>query len=145
MIKTVNLSKVINHQLSTDPDTGTDAATTWLLGALDARVMAHIKDKATSIPVSAFTDASNAMASLNINVTNFDIVQFGLKGWKNLQDEDGKQVEYKTVHTTLGGRTYQTCDPKIVEVLRDEEISELANKIMEINTLSEPERKNSVE
>jgi hypothetical protein len=145
MIKLINLTKTVEYQLTSDPDVGTENATTFVLGALDARVMSVIKDKATAIPVSAFTDATNAMASLNINQTNLEVVQFGLKGFKNLQNDDGSQVEYKTAHVNLGGKTYLVCDPKIIEVLRDEDISELASKIMDINTLTEAERKNSAE
>lgn len=145
MIKAINLHKTVEHQLSFDPDFGTDAATTFILGALDSRVMSIIKDKATAIPVSAFSNAENAVASLNVNQTNLDIVIFGLKGFKNFQDHDGKQIEFKTTQTVLGNKTYTTVLSSIVEMLPEEAISELAGVIMDINNVSETERKNSEE
>lgn len=144
-IRAINLTKTLDHQLSFDEDAGTDAATTFTLGALDSRVFSVIKDKATALPVSAFSNPDGAMASLNMNQTNFDIVVFGLKGWKNLRDDEDKQIVYKTVHTVLGGRTYITVDPELIAILPDEVIAELANKIMDFNVPSEEERKNSEE
>lgn len=142
--KAINLTKVKTYQLNSDPDKGTDNATTWTIGALDSRVLATIKDRATAIPMSALSGAnSEATATLNINQTNFDIVVFGLKGFLNFQDDEGKQVEYKSTNTTLGGKTYLTIDPSIVSRMNADDIDELATQIVEFNTMTEPERKNS--
>ena len=140
-IRAINLTKTIKHQLSFDEDAGTDAAVTWIVGALDSRVFAAIKDKATGIPMSALAGGEGT-ATLNINQTNFDVVMFGLKGWENFKYEDGKSVEFKTTHTNLAGKTYLTADPELVAILPTEVIDELAGVIMEINTLKEEERKN---
>ena len=141
-IRAINLSRTIKHQLSFDEAAGTDDATTFLLGALDSRVFSVIKDKATALPVSAFSNPDGAMASLNMNQTNFEIVVFGLKGWENFRDEEDNQIAYKTVHTQLGTRTYTTVDPELVALFPDEVIAELANKIMDFNSPTEEERKN---
>lgn len=144
-IRAINLTKTIKHQLSFDDAAGTDEAVTWVLGALDSRVMSAIKDRATGIPMSALSGGGEGTATLNLNQTNFDIVMFGLKGFENLRFEDDKQVEYKTAHTNLGGKTYLTCDPELIAILPSEVIDELANEILSINTLKEDERKNSEE
>lgn len=144
-IRAINLTKTTDHVLSFDDAAGTDDATTFTIGALDSRVFSVIKDKATALPVSAFSNPEGAMASLNMNQTNFEIVVFGLKGWKNFRDDQDKQIAYKTVHTQLGGRTYITIDPELVALLPEEAITELANKIMDFNVPSEEDRKNSEE
>lgn len=144
-IKAINLVKTVEYELSFDDAIGTDESTKFTLGALDARVFSVIKDKATALPVSAFSNPEGAMASLNMNQTNFEIVVFGLRGWKNFQDESGNQVNFKTVHTILGGKTYITADPDLIAQLPDEAIAELANKIMDLNSPTEEDRKNSEE
>lgn len=141
-IRATNLTKTQEHQLSFDDAAGTEDALTFTIGALDARVMAVIKDKATELPVSAFSNPEGAMASLNMNQTNFTIVVFGLKGWKNFMDDEDKQIPFKTVHNVLGTKTYVTVDPELVALLPEDAISELANKIMDFNAPSETERKN---
>jgi hypothetical protein len=141
--KAINLSKTKDYQLNTDPDKGTDAATTWVLGALDSRVLAAIKDRATAIPMSALSGNTDATATLNINQTNFDVVVFGLKGFKNFLNEDDKQVEYKTAHSLMGGKSYLTVDPAIVSTIDPADIDELATQILDFNTATEQERKNS--
>lgn len=145
-IKAVNLTKVVRHQLSFDDAIGTDKAVTWILGALDARVLGAIKDKATGIPMSALSGTNaDAVATLNINQTNFDIVLFGLKGIEGLTDDEDKPFPFKTTHTNLNGKTYLTADPAVIEALPAEVIEELASTIMDLNTLKETERKNSDE
>lgn len=142
-IRAVNLTRTINHTLSFDDAIGTDDAVIWELGALDSRVLAAIKDRATGIPVSALSGGGgDATATLNINQTNFDVVLFGLKGFKNFKHDDDTSVEYKTAHTNLGGKTYVTADPDIIKMLPPEAIDELSSIVMEFNTLKADERKN---
>jgi hypothetical protein len=140
-IRAINLTKTVKHQLSFDEDKGTDKAVTFILGALDSRVFAAIKDKATGIPMSALS-GGEGNATLNINQTNFDVVMFGLKGIENLLDDADKPVAYKTAHTNLAGKTHLTADPDLVAMLPPEVIDELATEIMEINMMKEEERKN---
>lgn len=141
-IRAINLSKTVRHQLSFDEDAGTDAAVTWIAGALDSRVLATIKDRATGIPMSALSGSGEGTATLNLNQTNYDVVLYGLKGWENLTYEDGKQVEFKTSTSQLGGKTYVTVDPELMKLIPPEAIDELANVIMDINTMKDEERKN---
>lgn len=144
-IKATNLTRTVEKQLTIDDAYGTDQATVFTIGALDARVMSVIKDKATALPVSAFSNPEGAMASLNMNQTNFELVVFGLKGWKNFKDDQNNEVPFKTFVNHLGNKSYITADPDLVAVLPDEAIAELANLIMDINSIDEEERKNSAE
>lgn len=137
-IKAVNLSKTIDYQSDYDPEKGTDKATVATLGAIDTRVLGIIKDKATAIPVSSFS-TGEGMATLNYNAMNFDVVQFGLK---NIVRFD---VPYKTTIRILGQKQYVVADDSVVAALPEEVLSEYAGKILEINSLSEEERKNSEE
>lgn len=143
MIKAINLTKTISYELSFDEHYGTDQATKWTLGALDSRVLATIKDKATSIPVAALNGSNEGSATLNLNQTNFEVVLFGLKGFTNFQDEEGKQIPYKTVLYSLAGKSYSVADPELVKMIPPEGIDELATEILGINSVREEERKNS--
>lgn len=141
-IKAINLTKTKSHELSFDPAIGTEDATKFTIGALDGRVFAVLKDRATALPVSAFTNPEGAMAALNMNQTNFDIVVYGLRGWLNFQDDSGADVPFRTVTTNLAGKQYITADPELVRLLPEEALSELANEIMDMNAFTEEERKN---
>lgn len=142
-IRAINLTKTKQHILTFDPDAKTDKAIKWKIGALDSRLMAAIKDRATAIPMSAFSgDNSDATATLNMNKTNFDVVLFGLKGWEGLLDEDDKPVEFRTEHTNFEGRTYLTVAYDLLIQLPGEVIDELAQEIIELNSLSSTDRKN---
>lgn len=142
-IRAINLTKTVRHQLSFDEDKGTDKAVTWIVGAIDSRVMASIKDKATGIPLSALAGGgTDGTATLNINLTNFDVVLFGLKGFENFRYDDDTLVEYKTTTTNLNGKSYLTADPDLIKMLPSDVIDELASAIMDINVLKEVERKN---
>lgn len=141
-IKALNLAKTKDHELSFDPAIGTEDATKFKIGALDARIFAVIKDKATALPVSAFTNPEGAMAALNMNQTNFEIVVYGLRGWTNFQDDEGKDVPFKTTTAVLGTKQYLTADPELVRLLPEEAIAELANEIMDMNAFTETDRKN---
>jgi hypothetical protein len=142
-IKAINLTRTIQHTLTFDDALGTDDAVIFELGALDSRVLAAIKDRATGIPVSALSGGGgDATATLNINQTNFDVVLFGLKGFKNLKYDDDTTVEFKTANTNLGGKTYLTADPDVVKMLPPEAIDELSGVIMDFNSIKAEERKN---
>lgn len=134
-IKAVNLSKTIKYESPNDDAAGTDEATVFTLGALDARVISAIKDKATAIPVSSL-GTGEGFATLRINEMNFDVVQFGLKGLHNFG------MDFTSTTRQLGGKTYVVADPSIVEAIPEEEISGLADAILAINTLTDAERKN---
>jgi hypothetical protein len=137
-IKAINLAKTINYQSDNDPDKGTEAATTWLLGTLDARVVSHIKDKATAIPVSSL-GTGEGFATLRINEMNFDIVRYGLRGVTNYD------VKFGTENASLGGKTYPVASAAFMDSIPEEEIAAMASAILDINQVSQEERKNSEE
>lgn len=141
-IKALNLVKTKEIELSFDDAIGTDAATKFTIGALDTRVFSIIKDKATALPVSAFSNPEGAMASLNMNQTNFDIAVFGLRGWKNLKNDFDEDIAFRTTTTVMGGKSYITADPELVMTLPEDAIAEIATAVMDFNALSEEDRKN---
>ena len=134
--KAINLAKTKTIELESDPEYGTDAATKFTIGALDGRVLSLIKDKATGIPMSTFGGGGDGMATLRMNEMNFDIVVHGLKG------VDNYDVAFTTTQKQLGGKTYLVADPDFVATIPDEITGEIAEQILNINTLTEEERKN---
>jgi hypothetical protein len=100
--------------------------------------LASIKDKATAIPVAAFS-SGEGLASLNINQMNFEVVQFGLKGVTNYD------LTYTVETRRLGNKEYIVASTEFVASLDPEWIDEIATGILEINAISETEAKNSAE
>lgn len=135
-IKAVNLAKTKTYESDFDEDKGTEAATKWLIGAIDSRLLSQLKDKSTAIPISAFSGNGDGMASLRINEMNFDVVCYGLKAVSNY---DGT---YTAIERVIGGKKYTIADPDFVSSIPDHIIDELATAILEINTITETERKN---
>lgn len=138
-IKAVNLAKTKQYESDFDDDKGTEQATKWLIGAIDTRLLSLIKDKSTAIPMSVFGGGGDGMASLRINEMNFDVVCYGLKAVSNFE------TTYTTTERVIGGKKYVIADPDFVATIPDYIIDELATAILEINTITETERKNSEE
>lgn len=134
MLKGMRLSETADFISQFDEaKTEEEGATVFVLGVLDSNVLAHIGDATTNVINMKF-EASRAA---------YMTVQFGLRGWRNFKDEDGGDIPFKTVKTTVGGREYQTVSPKTMDNLPPQIIGELANKIRETNTLTKDEVKNS--
>lgn len=116
MITGIDLSEVVDYTLNGDSDN----PTVWKLGLLPSYIAAK-----------TFEDLKkNEMDVI------FKIVQLGLRGWENYN------VEFKTVEKTLFGRSIKVVPMELIESIPITAINEIAIKIMEINNLTDKERKN---
>jgi len=122
-----------------DPDR--ENPTVFVLQVLPARVLAHLQDEATVFEVG---DNPNERATkLRLNATDYEIVRFGLADIRNLRDEHGQEIKFSTERVNRWGKSYTVASHQILDRLPQVVIKELAEEILQKNTLSEGERKNS--
>ncbi len=119
-------SKPFDYVLREDRDkpNGDPHKTVFHLKVLTPSENAQIEDN------SAVMDASGQMRVLNGYAT-YEALQQGLKGWQNLRDVNGEEVEFPS---NIG---------KAISYLRPAHRRELAEAITEGNQLTEDESKNS--
>ncbi len=138
-IQAIDLNET--HDYISKYDSG-ESKTVWKLGALDSRIKKQIEDVAWEYEANpnAPGDAT-AKASFNIGKTELELVQFGLKGFENFQD-NGRLVYYDTEVKTIGSRAYHVLKGDILGKIPGNVIKELSEEIKRINNVSEEERKN---
>jgi len=132
-----------------DPAKGTEEeaekATVWIIGTMSSRVHGHLRDKMTSYridPDEKTRDEEGVETSVNLNDMRFQVVQFGLDGWRNFTDESGGQIEVKKVGRRLGQQSYQIIDPDVLARVPGVILRELYDVIRKQNDLEETEAKN---
>jgi hypothetical protein len=137
--KAVNLTKTIKYESDLDPAKGTEDATVFQLGAIDARVMGNIIDSSRETKYDVEGNTTDKVFQFNMSML---LVRFGLKGISNYQDEDGKEVPFKTDTINFSGKSYVVCSEDIVKSMPLQLIAELAGKITDFNVVSEQDAKN---
>lgn len=118
MISGINLSEQIEYVLPDDKDN----PTVWKLGVLSSFVMGQMAEKGVQ---------ENKMAMM------FKVCQVGIKGWTNLNG-----IEYSTVKEKVYGADLDVVPIAILEKIPVTAIGQLALKILEINKITEEQRKN---
>lgn len=140
-IQAVDLSETQDYK--SKYDTGDDAQkTVWKLGALDSRVKKTLEDVAWEYEANPTNPGdAKAKASFNIGKTELEFVQFGLKGFENFMGS-GRQIYFDTEVKNMNGKAYHVLKEDILKIIPGNVIRELAEKIKEINNVSEEEEKN---
>lgn len=115
-------------------------ATTWTLCVIDSSALAAILDKSSKISIDAETNQPSGTMSTHQN--NANICQFGIKGWSHLKAHDGNEVAFRTQVRFVSGVKHEVVDPDILKLIPLAEQKELADRIMELNTVKEEEVKN---
>ena len=113
MISGIDLNEVVDFTLKEDKEN----PTIWKLGAIPSLKLATI----------AGQSLSNAISQ------TISVVKLGLRGWENFQVA-GKEVEYKSDDNGVL--------PELLDIIPVKVLTELGNKVLEINKLSEEESKN---
>lgn len=126
-----------------DPDKGNPNATRFKLAFIDSFVTAYLKDKLTSFEADP-NDATKVVSVYSPNEIHIETVRFGLKGWENFKDEEGNDIEFKTVKRRMGGRSYDVVSDELLGNLPMSLIEELAVEIRRLNIVTVAEAKNSV-
>jgi hypothetical protein len=122
-----------------------DDPTWWILGVIDAVLLAKIEDKLMLFRVGgeqADEDGSTE-TKLKVNERNIEIVRYGLKGYRNFKDAEGKEIPFRTVSAVRSGRNVKIVEDATIRRIPPNVLKELAEQILEGNALSEEEVKNS--
>jgi len=119
--------------------------TIFLLGNLSSRVVSFLQDGSTKFRPTQGDDgkADSMEADFLPNSLAYEVVRFGLRGVRNLQDPDGNPVQFQTAKRTVRGTT-QTCAVEVIlKALPLDLIRELSEEIQKNNSLDEADTKNS--
>ncbi len=139
-ITAVDVGKTRDYIAKNDPDR--ENPTVWKLGILDARIKSYLEDAATSFEFGAGGAEGQAKTTLNLNAQAVEIVRFGLKGFSNFVDVDGKEVKFDTIARAVGGKSYNVVAESVLSLIPYNTIKELAKDIQKDNEFSEQEEKN---
>jgi hypothetical protein len=132
----------ITFESKFDPARGTEEATQFTLGTLTARVQVYLRDQATKFKPDPENEA-NVIAEFLPNASSYETVRFGLRGWERFRDEDGNDLPFSTVKKQVGGVEYEVVSEDTMDALPIDVIREIAEKLNEVNALTEVEAKNS--
>ena len=106
--------------------------------------MAVLDDMATEYEVDPKApENAKAKTVFHFNRKKLDLVQLGLKGFRNfLHPQTGKEIQFETVATTRFGGSRSVVSDRVLGVIPGRVIDELAVEIEKLNRLSEDEIKN---
>ena len=143
-LRALTLTTVRQVQLKRDPDYGTDRATVFHIGTLDARIAAWIKDQSTKfdVPTSGRGEDDLVSTQINVNQMHYLAVQFGLRGFDRLVDDDGNDLGFVTKKRNVAGKSYEVVSEQIIDRLHHEDIAELGRQILGDNTFGEADAGN---
>ena len=139
-IRALDLSKVEDFTVSTDDG---DDPTIFKVGVLTSRDVGRIRDSVTNISFKSGgkdkgdDDEQDINTSIERSKMNFEAVRRGLRGWENFIGSDDKPVEYKTHVREIDGKQRTVCRPELLDMLPLPVITELADKILGDNEVSE--------
>lgn len=143
-------SRTIDYVLIEDPahprhgDKAVGTPTVFVLGTVSPRIQGIVADKATRFVADPKTVQEEMSMDFAPNQANYDLVRYGLRGWKNFVDDQGLPIEYKTTKRNLGGVQLDAVVEDAMSAMKLEWITELADQLRRINEVSETEAKNSV-
>jgi len=140
MLQAINLAKTIEYQSDRDPAKGTENATVFVLGALSSRVASTIRDKSTRFS-GDLGKVEGMTTELRMNETAFELVRFGLRGFRNYQAADGTLVEFKTEEVQIGTTIMKVVAKEIMDVIDLETIRELAEAVGKVSGFEEADTK----
>lgn len=106
--------------------------TIWYCAQLSARVVAAIEAEIKALQSEGRVDAELSER----------VFRAGLRGWKNLRDDSGNELAYRTEPATLFGIEMDAVAQDLVLRLPREWVNELALRMTGSQHLSEEERGN---
>jgi len=124
-------------------DRGEDR-TIFLLGVLDSKLEFFLADKTKSFGLNTKSqEDSPATIHLEIDVHNWRVVKYGLKGWKNFKNpKTGEDYPFRTqVENIQGVGPRNAVHADSLDLLKPI-IKELAKEILQINKVTEQDEKN---
>ena len=125
-----------------DSAKGTPEETVFVLGTLDSRIMAKIRDKTTTMGLDP-NKPDEVTQTVNLREMDFDTVVYGQRNCRNFVDANGQKIEFRSTIRIHSGTNYEVADPLFVRRIPGAILAELARQIRGDNTLSTGEAGNS--
>lgn len=138
-IKALTLEATTRYVSKFDPDQ--ENPTIWVLGTLDSRVMAMLRDRSTRMMVDPSRPDDEVETTINTDAVNFDTVAYGLLDVENFGCDEG-DVPFKTRQVNHYGAKYRMVETDFLRRVPMKIIRELAKKLLKDNMLSEEEAGN---
>ncbi len=139
-IKTLNLDAewdfVSKHDTA---EKGSEDQTVFTLGTLSNRLLSFLSDKATTFKGTSEEDVEASIMNASLAI---EVVRYGLRGLRNLQDHAGKTIEFETQKACVRGMDVKAVKNHILDVLPKAIVMELADELQKRNDLSEEDAKN---
>ncbi len=134
MIIATDISEIQEYSLRED---SADNKTIFQLGVIPSNVRAYIDDTH-----SIYKKETEEIDNSGLNDKFYQFAKFGLKGWTNFKDKNGKDVEFMTIEQTLPriGKRIVVSEECLSKLTLDW-IVELGVQIIIGNKLMEEEKK----
>lgn len=116
MAKAINLSKTEDFVCSLDKD---DTKTIWKIGAVD------------STAISSFLVDGKTVSDMT------NLVRFGLKGFENFFDCEGKKIQYETEQVVVHGKVRHVLAESILKQIPIPYVLEVGMRILMLSTSEE--------
>jgi len=116
MISGIDLNATVDYKVKSD----TKDPTIWKIGVIPTLVFMNLVQNTSEDRVKA----------------SYEILQLSLKGWENFN------IPYETAEEEIYGRKLKVVPLSIIERIPMDCLFELAEKAIEVNSVSEKERKN---
>jgi len=136
----VDVNAVREYSLKCDDG---DDKTVFQIGTLDAPLRAYIEDKGLSYSVNASAPKdAPANVSMNMNARSLEVVRFGLRGWKNFKDAQGREIQFDRVSQAVPGiGNRHVASDSSLRLLKMDWIKELGKEITGDNFIEAEEKK----
>jgi hypothetical protein len=120
----------------------TENPTIWTIGRIDHRLWSTLQDKHSRMEVNRQGESeTQGTVKFDMAARLDDFVRFGVKGWRNFADKNGKEIQFATQsHGTPAGPRPGLTD-RLLEQLRPY-LTELGGRVEEFNTVKKEEAKN---
>lgn len=141
-IRTLCLDREWDYESKHDPARGTPEATVFTLGVLSARLLSWVMDNQLTWSQKGEDEESAEMRML-ANTASYEVVRYGLRGARNLQDSEGNDVQLRHVKKHVAGQDVQAVGDDVLRTLPIDLVRELAEQIRDKSGLSEEQAKNS--
>ena len=122
----------VNRKERSLEDAKQNGATVFEIGSVDADVYAMLTDVASTVE----QNTNGVVIRRNLAGKTIAFVRWGLRGWSNFLDADGNEIKFETVKRFHGDKEYAIVSDESLNLLSEELLLELGQRIESRNTLT---------
>lgn len=118
-------------------------ATVFMIGTLRADRRTAIQDGVMSTDVGGLAAGGGGTFRMNTARQNLEACRFGLRGWENFKDADGKDLPFEVEKKIAEGNEYACPTMETLSYLTTAIVNDLGREILSGNSVTVGEAKNS--